>query len=239
MIKAKKSLSQNFIIDKNICKKIILQTKIKNETVLEIGPGYGFLTDIILKNEPKKLILIEKDTNLVKFLKKKYYLNNKILIIEKDILKLDLRNYKNLLIISNLPYNISTKIILYLFKFNKNIKEMVFMVQKEVAQKFDYNLSNMNKYKYLTKINSSFKKCFDVSAKVFIPIPKVKSSVIKFKINYNEYDREKTNKFSNLIFKNVRKKICNNLKTKSNNPILNKRVNELSINELLEIYDLF
>ena len=104
MIKAKKSLSQNFIIDKNICKKIILQTKIKNETVLEIGPGYGFLTDIILKNEPKKLILIEKDTNLVKFLKKKYYLNNKILIIEKDILKLDLRNYKNLLIISNLPY---------------------------------------------------------------------------------------------------------------------------------------
>ena len=70
MIKAKKSLSQNFLIDKNICKKIIKQTHIKNKNILEIGPGYGFMTDIILENNPKKIILIEKDSNLVNILKK-------------------------------------------------------------------------------------------------------------------------------------------------------------------------
>ena len=239
MIKAKKSLSQNFIIDKNICKKIILETKVKNETILEIGPGYGFLTDIILRNDPKKLILIEKDTNLVKFLKKKYYSNNKILIIEKDILKFDLRNYKNLLIISNLPYNISTKIILYLFKFNKNIKEMVFMVQKEVAQKFDYNLSNMNKYKFITNIVCTFTRCFDVSPKVFYPKPKVKSTVVRFKFNKKDFDFNKAISFSNKIFKNVRKKIYNNIKFRSNNELLNKRVNELDIKDLISIYNIF
>ena len=63
MIKAKKSLSQNFIIDKNICKKIVKQTNINNKIVIEIGPGYGFLTDILLINNPKQILLIEKDSN--------------------------------------------------------------------------------------------------------------------------------------------------------------------------------
>ena len=88
MIKAKKSLSQNFLIDKNISKKIINQTKIKNKIYLEIGPGYGFLTDNILEKNPKKLYLIEKDNNLKKIFKKKYKIIKKIKIIEEDILKL-------------------------------------------------------------------------------------------------------------------------------------------------------
>ena len=70
MIKAKKSLSQNFLKDKNISKKITNLSKLKNNTVLEIGPGYGFMTDSILLNKPKKLYIIEKDKNLITFLKK-------------------------------------------------------------------------------------------------------------------------------------------------------------------------
>ena len=90
MIKAKKSLSQNFLKDKNISKKITNLVKLKNNTVLEIGPGYGFMTDSILVNKPKKLYIIEKDKNLITFLKKKYSNNKKIVIIEGDILKLSL-----------------------------------------------------------------------------------------------------------------------------------------------------
>lgn len=239
MIKAKKSLSQNFIIDKNICKKIVKQTNINNKIVIEIGPGYGFLTDILLINNPKQILLIEKDYKLVLFLKQKYKNNNKIKILNNDVIKVDFSKFSDVKIISNLPYNISTKIILYLFNFNKNISEMIFMIQKEVALKFDYNLIKMNKYKFLTKIVSTFSRCFDVSPKVFIPKPKVYSSVVKFKFNKNKFDLNKANVFSNLIFKNVRKKINNNLRMENKNLLLHKRVSQLSIDELLIIYKSF
>ena len=238
MIKAKKSLSQNFLKDKNISKKITNLAKLKNNTVLEIGPGYGFMTDSILVNKPKKLYIIEKDKNLITFLKKKYSDNKKIVIIEGDILKLNLNKFKDLIIISNLPYNISTKVILYLFTFNKNILEMVFMIQKEVAEKFDYNINNMNKYKFLTRIMTFYLRHFEVSPKVFFPQPKVKSTVVKFEFKNKNVDINRANNFSDIIFKNVRKKIYKNLKIKkTENIILNKRVNELTIDELLWIYN--
>ncbi len=239
MKRAKKSLSQNFIVDKNICKKIVNQTKIKNQIVLEIGPGYGFLTDIILDQKPKKLYLIEKDTYLKEKLQIKYKNKLNVFIQNEDILKYNLINYKNLIVVSNLPYNVSTKIIMYLFEFNKNIHEMVFMIQKEVALKFDYNLPKMNKYKFLTKIVSKYERCFEVSPKVFVPKPKIKSTVVKFEFKKSCYDLMKAKNFSKNIFKNVRKKISNNIKHKNNNVLLNKRVDELSVNELLRIYNIF
>ncbi len=238
MIKVKKSLSQNFLTDKNISKKITNLAKLKNNTVLEIGPGYGFMTDSILVKKPKKLYIIEKDKYLITYLKKKYSNNKKIVIIEGDILKLNLNKFKDLIIISNLPYNISTKVILYLFSFNKNILEMVFMIQKEVAEKFDYNINNMNKYKFLTRIMTSYLRHFEVSPKVFFPRPKVKSTVVKFEFKNKNVDINRANNFSDIIFKNVRKKIYKNLKIKkTENIILNKRVNELTIHELLWIYN--
>ena len=203
MKKAKKSLSQNFLVDKNISNKIIKETNIINRNILEIGPGYGYLTDIIFKNKPKNLFLIEKDIYLKKILAKKYIDNKNIDIVGDDILTFNLSEFKNLIVISNLPYNISTKIILYLFNFYQNIDEMIFMIQKEVAYKFDYNLPNMNKYKFLTKIVSNYKRCFDVSSKVFIPKPKVNSTVVKFKFKREQLDLAKANHFTNLIFKNV------------------------------------
>ena len=111
MEKPKKSLSQNFLIDKNISNKIVDQTIVKDKYILEIGPGNGFLTDNILQRNPKKIYLIEKDYNLKNALFKKYKNNKKVEIIGDDILLTNLDRFKNLIIISNLPYNISSKII--------------------------------------------------------------------------------------------------------------------------------
>ena len=116
---------------------------------------------------------------------------------------------------------------------------MVFMIQKEVAEKFDYNLPKMNKYKFLTKIVSNFKRCFDVSPEVFMPRPKVRSTVVKFIFNRNEFDLNKANNFSKIIFRNVRKKIYNNTNIKINNELTNKRVNQINIDDLLTIYNFF
>lgn len=239
MPRAKKSLSQNFLIDKNICNKIINLTNLRDKTVLEIGPGYGILTDAILVNKPKKIFLIEKDYDLSKFLKEKYKNFNNIEIVNEDILKFELKNFKNLIILSNLPYNISTKIILYLFDYNKNILEMIFMLQKEVAIKFDYNLLGMNKYKFLTKIVSNFSRKFNVSSKVFKPEPKITSTVVKFSIYQKNIDLKKAYLFCKIIFKNIRKRIKNNLNIDIDEELINKRLNQLSINELLKIYNFF
>ena len=131
MIKPKKSLSQNFLIDKNISKKIVNLTKITNDIIIEIGPGTGNLTDEIIKNKPKKLVLIEKDKSLYSLLKKKYNNDKKIELINIDVLDYDFDKIKvPFKIISNLPYNISTKIIFKILKLKINIIEMIFMIQK-------------------------------------------------------------------------------------------------------------
>ena len=111
MIKAKKSLGQNFLIDKNILEKIVGYTDIKNRTILEVGPGTGNLTSYILKQKPKKVILIEKDNDLVEHLKNIF--KNKIIIINKDILEVNenLLSQEKLIVFGNLPYNISTEIL--------------------------------------------------------------------------------------------------------------------------------
>ena len=113
------------------------------------------------------------------------------------------------------------------------------MIQKEMSLKFDYKLPKMNKYKFLTRIVSNYTRCFDVSSKVFFPKPKIKSTIVKFKFNKESIDLKKANCFSNKIFKNVRKKIYNNLETNLHNNLFNKRVDQLNIDELISIYDLF
>ncbi len=237
--KAKKSLSQNFLNDKNICKKIINICNLKNKKIIEIGPGYGFLTDFIIKENPKKIILIEKDDKIFKYLINKYSGNKKITIINYDILKVNLNIYNDYTIISNLPYNISTKIIIKLLKLKKNIKEMIFMIQKEVAIKFDYNISKANKYKFITKLSSDYKRCFDVPRTVFKPKPKINSSVVYFRLKDSDLNWNKIETFNKLIFSNKRKIIKNKLNMKNLNFIGEKRVDELSMEDLLVIYNSF
>ncbi len=241
MLKAKKSLSQNYLIDKNIIKKIIKEAPIRNKTILEIGPGYGALTDFIIENSPRKIILIEKDDKVFNFLKKKYKNNKNIILINDDFLNIDLNKFSKLTIFSNLPYNVGTKIILKLLKYNNIIDYIVCMIQKEVALKFDYQKPIINKYKLISKISSNYKICFHVSPNSFSPKPKVNSSVVKFKLNKNKIDWIKLEIFMKLIFKNIRKKIKNNVSI--NNIVLKdtieKRLNEISISELLKIYNSF
>ena len=133
----KKSLGQNFLIDKNIIDKIIKASDISSsDEILEVGPGTGNLTKFIISQKPKKIYVIEKDENLANSLVKQYL--DKIIIIKNDILKVPYEFYsqKKFLIIGNLPYNISTK-ILSEWCLNKklNVSKMILMFQKEVADR--------------------------------------------------------------------------------------------------------
>ena len=241
MIIPKKSLGQNFLIDKNIIKKIIYQIKIENEIIVEIGPGFGNLTDYILFRKPKKLILIEKDKMLFKYLKHKYRNQKIIRIINTDVLKYDFLRLKNIKIISNLPYNISSKIIMKLIFYNKNISNIIFMIQKELAEKFDYRKKKMNKYKFIIQMCSNYQMLFNVSNKVFYPKPKVSSKVVEFKLKNIQIDQKKLLNFINKIFSNKRKNMRNKINNRRliNEKTLNKRVEELTFNELLKIYNSF
>ena len=107
MLIPKKSLGQNFLLDKNLCKKISKSISIKNNILIEIGSGTGQLTDEIIKFKPKKLILIEKDDELFKILKSKYSKFDYIELLNIDAINLNLKLKENFIIVSNLPYNIA------------------------------------------------------------------------------------------------------------------------------------
>ena len=135
----KKSLGQNFLVDHNIIKKIVKITKIYNKNILEIGPGKGALTDYILRERPKSLILIEKDNILSKELKEKYKNNKKVTVYNNDILKIDFESKmkENSIIFGNLPYNISSQILVKIINFKKKppkYQSLILMFQKEVAE---------------------------------------------------------------------------------------------------------
>ena len=139
MIKAKKSLGQNFLIDKNIINKIIDTADIKNKSILEIGPGTGNLTSSILKMKPKELFVIEKDKDLSELLNTQY--KNRLIIINEDVLKFDEKKIskEKLIVFGNLPYNISTEILSkWILNLNKDdfwFESLSLMFQKEVADR--------------------------------------------------------------------------------------------------------
>ena len=187
MIKAKKSLGQNFLNDVNTLKKITNLIPIKNKNVLEVGPGTGNLTSHILKHEPKKLYLVEKDDNLVSFLQNKF--RNKVTIINEDILKINekLISNENLIVFGNLPYNISTEILCKWITNLDNEKfwfeNLVLMFQKEVSDRIiaKFNTSNYGRLSILANWKLEIKKIFDIQPECFSPKPNVDSSLLIFK----------------------------------------------------------
>ena len=248
MHKPKKSLGQNFLIDKNIAKKIVNITSIYNQYIIEIGPGTGFLTDEIIKKKPKKLYLLEKDKSLYQNLKKKYYEYNNIEIINDDALKYDLQYIKERKkIISNLPYNISIKLIMNWLKIECKLQKMVLMIQKEVADKMNYvNKAKKNRLNLFIEVASRYNIEFDVSNNVFFPKPKINSSVITItpKNNLN-IDLNKFESFTREIFQYKRKKLSTVLKLKEkkisliNSDIYEQRAEDLTLSELMSVFNQF
>jgi 16S rRNA (adenine1518-N6/adenine1519-N6)-dimethyltransferase len=168
LIVAKKSLGQNFLIDKNTVNKIISSIKIENNNIVEIGPGLGALTEKILDQNPNKLIIIEKDFDLYKKLLKKFD-KKKITIINDDALLYDFSKLKDFKLISNLPYNISSKFLLKIIKLNSNFTDLVCMIQSELADKLDYKIGKMNKYKFISEYCGNLKYYLRYPQMFFIP----------------------------------------------------------------------
>ncbi len=192
MIKPKKSLGQNFLIDQNIINTITDTVKIKDKSILEIGPGTGNLTLNILKKKPKKILVIEKDSRLAELLKS---LDEKIDIIHGDVLKIEENNLENdvLTVFGNLPYNISSEI---LCKWILNIQGkkfwfdyLVLMFQKEVADRIisKFNTKNYGRLSILTNWKLNINKICDVKPSSFSPKPKVDSTILLFQPKNNFY----------------------------------------------------
>ena len=214
----KKSLGQHFLINKSILKKIVSLDNIKDKVVFEIGPGQGALTKEILQNKPKRLILIEKDKNLKTCLfKLQEKFKDIVSFIDDDVLNINLKdfNYNKVKIISNLPYNIASTLIINLIKNFDIIESMVFMVQKEVAERLSARVSTSfySRLSVLIQLYAEVVKIFDVEPYNFNPRPKVESTIIKItpfgkrKIHYDRLDH-----VLKISFRQRRKTIKNNLK---------------------------
>ena len=184
-IKAKKSLGQNFLIDREVLNQIVSTTEIESKEILEIGPGSGNLTTYILKQNPKKIYVIEKDDDLALLLKEKF--DNEIEIINDDILKIseDKISNQKLVVFGNLPYNISTEILSkWILNIGSNFwfESLVLMFQKEVADRIisDFNTSKYGRLSILSSWKLNIKKIMDIKPQSFSPRPKIDSSLLLF-----------------------------------------------------------
>jgi 16S rRNA (adenine1518-N6/adenine1519-N6)-dimethyltransferase len=213
LIRAKKSLGQNFLIDRDILEKIANVTQIKNKNILEVGPGTGNLTSFILKKNPKKMFVIEKDDDLANNLNETF--KNQLTIINGDILKINENSiFKNkVTVFGNLPYNISTEI---LSKWITEIKDdfwfnhLVLMFQKEVADRIiaKFNTSDYGRLTILSNWKLKIKKICDIKPESFSPRPKIDSSLLFFSPKKNFYkikDPKNLEKITRIFFNHRRK----------------------------------
>ena len=235
----KKKFGQNFLIDKNILLKIINLIDLNNLDILEIGPGSGKLTDYIVLKNPKKLTLIEIDKDLVEDLKVKYSKFNYIQVVNANILEINLRETYQL-VISNLPYNISSQILVKLALLNKSPDRLILMFQKEFGQRLlDKKINSINS---LIRCFYDVKLSFNVSKNCFRPIPKVDSSVLVFSKKNKKLLRENEVNdfivFKRYLFSHKRKSLKNllrqyNLEKDFN---LKLRVENLDLETLISIF---
>ena len=240
--KLKKRYGQNFLIDKNILNKINKLIKTNNLNILEIGPGSGNLTEFVLKTKPSKLTLVEIDKDLISNLENRFKNISSLLIYNIDILKCgEILNTNYDLIISNLPYNISSQVLVKLSLLKTSPSRMILMFQKEFANKLlETNLNSLNS---LIKCFYSFERKFDISKNSFYPIPKVDSTIIEFKklnkkyIKYDEIQNYLI--FKRNIFNKKRKSIGSILKLKESDfskEFLMKRAEDFSLEEFIDLF---
>lgn len=268
-IRTKKKFGQNFIYDKNLINKII-KTLENEETifnnkknlVIEIGPGLGALTEELLKKF-SKVIAIEIDKDLSEVLKKKFASSNFELIIE-DVLKINFqeiidknkKKFDNIYLISNLPYYITTPILFKTLPILKKFKKVVFMMQKEVAERItaDVGDSNYNNLSVVSEFYSIRKYEFTVKKTNFKPVPKVDSAIVSFFYNNEKETVNDSIRFVNfvrILFNNRRKTILNNIDRIVNDKELSKQILEaanidsglraenISLNNFINLYKKF
>jgi len=213
-IKPKKSLGQNFLIDRKVLEQIVNTVEITNKEILEIGPGSGNLTTFILKNNPKKFYVVEKDNDLALLLRDKF--TDEIIIINDDILKVSENKISSekLTVFGNLPYNISTEI---LSKWIANIgnnfwfDSLLLMFQKEVAERI-IATSNSSKYGRLSILSNwklNIKKIIDIKPQSFSPRPKIDSTLLLFtpRENFFELKNAKNLEMITRVFFSQRRKM--------------------------------
>jgi len=216
VIKAKKSLGQNFLIDKNIIEKIVNLVDIEKKEILEIGPGTGNLTSALIKKNPKKIYVIEKDNSLASILENEYA--SQINVINKDILDYDENSIskEKLIVFGNLPYNISTEILCkWILNLNDDkvwFSNLILMFQKEVADRIisNFNLSTYGRLSILANWKLNIEKVTDIKSNSFSPKPKVDSTLLFFSLKNeffpikNPYNLEK---ITRIFFSHRRKMI--------------------------------
>ena len=238
-VKLKKKYGQNFLIDENIANKIVSLIRNRNLKILEIGPGDGRLTNKIIGKNPKILEIVEIDRELINLLRDKFRELKYLTITNKNILNYNSSNSYDL-VISNLPYNISSQVLVKFSLMKNPPKEMILMFQKEFALKLlEKNLNSINSI-----VNCFFKVKlkFHVSRNCYKPIPNVDSSVLKFEkldnflLKNNEVDN--FIEFKRYIFSHKRKTLRNLLKKYkiSQNTNLTLRAESLDLKALIKIF---
>lgn len=231
-IQANKSLGQNFLIDDCVIEKIIEASNIeKEDLIIEIGPGLGVLTERLLKKS-NNVVVIELDKKMIEILQNRFCLNRNLEIINNDVLKVDLEkliknkkeqtNINKVKIVANLPYYISTPIIMKLLENRLEISEIIVMVQKEVAQRLgaETGKREAGAITYAVEYYAKATPIIDVPKESFIPSPKVESQVIKLEVRQNpkiEVEDEK------LLFNIIQKSFMQRRKTLSN-ALINNRI---------------
>ena len=219
---AKKSLGQNFIHDNNFIKKLSSAIKTSPQiTIIEIGPGKGALTNELLKKEYKNLIAIEKDDSLIKSLRKLEFIGKNFKLIHDDALRVDYEELsnKNSIIVGNLPFNISSQLLVkWIFnsKWPPSYNKMYLMFQKEVAERIVATHGN-KKYGRLSIITQSrcvIRKLMIAKASIFSPVPKVDGVVLELTPHnkHSNIDIKLLEKIVKQAFSQRRKKIKTNLK---------------------------
>ena len=226
-VKANKNLGQNFLIDNQAIEDIIEGAEIKSDDlVIEIGPGLGTLT-VHLLEKAKKVICIELDKKMIKILNDRFIAYNNIELINADVLKLDLseiieqekqnNNIKNVKIVANLPYYITTPIIMKLLESKLDVESITVMIQKEVAERLIEipGGKNTGAITYTIYYYCEGKKIREVDSTSFIPMPEVTSEVISLKLRKEPYVKVTNEKvFFNIIkssFMQRRKTLLNAL----------------------------
>lgn len=258
-IRPSKKLGQSFLVDSNIAKKLINISDISaNDKILEIGPGFGALTQFLI-NTKAKIAAVEIDKKLFHALIINFSEDKNVFLINDDSLKINRKKlpFTPNKLIANLPYSVASPLLIkYLFEFPE-ISFFTVMIQKDVAEKILAKPSTSNYSNLTVKLNylGQIKRAFNVSPSVFIPKPKVESSVLLIKrkhISLNEHEILEFFKFVDLCFSQRRKKLINNLASQinidksvvrdiftKNNIELSLRAENLSIEEIFLLFSNF